>query len=122
MMIKKNNIPLLFVRYFVYITICSSALFAQQVTPTIEHKNTSLFNSYSFSIENGVNSPIDASRLDGIVMTMKGLVIKSETNFVTKKARIWIANPKITYRSLKYFIDKQGFTASKEYVFIKEGQ
>ncbi len=75
---------------------------------------------YSFTITNGVNNADDALRLDNILLSLQDMVLYAKTDAVTKKTEVRVVDQRIVYESIKYFVEKNGFAASANYIFLDD--
>ena len=81
-------------------------------TQSIEQQ--SHYPGYTFTIEKGVDSPSDALKLDNTLLLLKDMVLSAKTDPITKLTTVEVIDLRITYASLRYFLDKNGYKTSEK--------
>lgn len=67
---------------------------------------------YTFQLAAGLNTPADAERADQLMKSLKDMVVVSTTDFNTHIIRVSVYDARVTFESLVYVLELNGFKAS----------
>ena len=83
------------------------------------HGDVSEKPGYSFMILEGISSASDAAQMDSLLLSLKDMVLFSETDPITKVVQVRVADPRIVYQSIYDFLVGKGYKPTKEFNTIE---
>lgn len=102
---------------FLVLVLTQQAIVAQNSRPTKSFK--AHYPAYQFQIEKGVTNAREAAKLDSTLMQLKDMVMGSKTIAATNTVKVEVADIRVTYESIRYYLKMNGFVASEKYTLVE---
>lgn len=86
--------------------------FSQNLNPEKPISRDHHYIEYTFQLTEGLNHPEDAEKADQIMLSLKGLVASSKTDYESHYIKVQVYDARTTFESLVYVLELSGFKAS----------